>query len=372
MQVAAELGLIDIINLLLLHGADVKGKCNRGYNVLYYAAMSKRIGVDIDDDLYVDILKLLLDHGAEIGEDNYNIKTPFNSVLLYGNERAVRLFIEQGVDLTKCVLTKSKISSLHHAALNNDKGVLQFLVESGHFNIEEKCGSGLTPLHLAALSNNVNCIKYLLKKGANINNDNMYGATPLYSGIINGHVESVWLLLDKGADINLKTTRNESILGVAVETDVSAILQYVIREIAKVEAMDEYVNPDNFELIRQYEDLQYLYETCIAELTLMQECYIDGKVSFFHILTRPDIGSYARNENIINTFEKQNVTEYFPIYADLLTRRFSKELKRQILMKKAMTGLSRILRCEADPFYMVFYKIMNYVNKEDLKTLIEV
>lgn len=362
------MGLKEIIILLLDYKADIKAKCNRGYSVLYYAAMSKRIGSNVDDDLYVEILKLLLSRGADIDNDSYNIKTPFNSVLLYGNERAVRLFIEHGVDLNKCILKRSKISSLHHAALNNDKSVLKFLVESGHFDIEEKCGSGLTALHLAAFSNQVKCIKFLLKRGANINADNMYGETPLYSAILNKHSESVRLLLAHEADIDVKTTRCESILGVALEAGKRDIIQNIIKHIAKLEALNERVGSSTFALIRSLDDLQDYYEVCRAELTHMQECTIFGSVSFFNILTDEDIGSYARNEIVVDVFN-QDIAEYFPNYNRQLYDRFSKELRRQALMKNATKGLSQVLRLDADTFHVIFYNIFRYLDNKDYRNL---
>lgn len=350
----------------------MKAKCNRGYSVLYYAAMSKRINFNVDDDLYVELLRLLLDHGAEIGDSGYNVKTPFNSVLLYGNERAVRLFIERGVDLGKCILGKSKSSSLHNAALNNDKGVLRFLVDSGHFDIEEKYGSGLTALHLASFWNKVNCIKFLLKRGANINNDNMYGETPLYSAILNGHAESVRLLLTNDADVNVKTTRNETILSAALEVSRQDIVLYVVRHIAKVEAQQLRVKRENLRLIASFEDLHDFYEKCRTELALMEGSYIYGAITFFDILTAPDIGKYARNEHVVHTFETVDLSEYFPIYQDLLIERFDKEMKRQVLMKQAMAGLSRVLRCDADTFHVLFYNVFRYLGTKDLRNLIDV
>lgn len=330
--------------------------------------MSKRIGSNVGDDLYVDILKLLLTRGADIENDSYNIKTPFNSVLLYGNERAVKIFLEYGVDLNKCILKRSKISSLHHAALNSDKSVLKFLVDSGHFDIEEKCGSGLTALHLAAFSNQVKCIKFLLKRGANINADNIYGETPLYSAILNKHSESVRLLLAHEANIDVRTTRAESILGVALEADKRDIIQNIIKHIAKLEALNVKVGHTSFALIKSFDDLQDYYEVCKAELTHMEECVIFGSVSFFNILTDRDIGSYARNEIIKDVFN-QDIQDYFPNYCAQLEDRFSKEVRRQALMKDATKGLSRVLRLDADTFHVIFYKIFCYLNNKDFRNL---
>ncbi|XP_003424459.1 putative ankyrin repeat protein RF_0381 isoform X1 [Nasonia vitripennis] len=372
LQVAAELGLKDIILLLLSHGADVKAKCNRGCSVLYYAAMCKRINFHVDDELYVELLRLLLDHGAEIGDSSCSVKTSFDSALLYWNEQAVRLFIERGVDLRKCILGNSKSSSLYDAALNNGKSVLKFLVDSGHFNIEQKYGSGLTALHLASFWNKFNCVKFLLKRGANINNNNVFGETPLYSAIQNGHAESVRLLLTYDADVNVKTTRNQTILSAALETSRQDIVLYVVRHIAKVEAQQLRVERENLRLIASFEDLHDFYEKCRTELALMEGSYIHGIITFFDILTARDIGKYARNEHVVRTFDTVDLSEYFPIYQDLLIERFDKEMKRQVLMKQAMAGLSRILRCDADTFHVLFYNVFRYLGTKDLRNLVDV
>ncbi|KAL7297984.1 hypothetical protein TKK_0008994 [Trichogramma kaykai] len=373
LQIAAELGLKEIMTILLDHGADVKAKCNRGYSVLYYAAMSKRIGTEVDDDLYVDILETLLSRGASVGDNDYDIKTPFNSVLLYGNERAVKLFLQHGVDLTKCILGASKISSLHHAALNNDKSVLKFLIDSGHFNVEEKCGTGLTALHLSSLSNRLNCIKFLLKRGADINSSNMYGETPLYSAVINGRREAVRLLLQYKANINAVTTRKESILEAALEVDRQDITHYCIRHMAMLEAQNEDLLQADFDRIYMDDYLQDYYELCLCELTIMKEIPIVGHIKFFHILTAPNIDFCARNEKVVETFKSlETLAESFPIYHDLLIERFNKELKRQELIKKATVGLSKILKYDADTFYLIFYNILCRLHKKDLQSLIDV
>jgi hypothetical protein len=71
--------------------------------------------------------------------------------------------------------------------------------------------SGMTWLHLATKNNLCHCVKVILKVGACVNSENLFGLTPLMVAITtNVDLQMVKILLDQGADPNKISLRGGS------------------------------------------------------------------------------------------------------------------------------------------------------------------
>jgi ankyrin repeat protein len=150
---------------------------------------------------HVEVVKILLEKGANIGAQNQNGYTPLHFAAEYGHVEVVKILLEKGANIE--AQNQNAYTTLHFAAEKGNFAVIKILLEKVA-DIEAKSQNGYTPLHLAAGDGNVEVVKILLEKGANIEAQNLYAYTPLHFAAEYGHVEVVKILLDKGADIKAK------------------------------------------------------------------------------------------------------------------------------------------------------------------------
>eukprot|EP00756_Hemistasia_phaeocysticola_P060802 Hpha_TRINITY_DN4336_c0_g1::TRINITY_DN4336_c0_g1_i1::g.49991::m.49991/K21440/ANKRD50; ankyrin repeat domain-containing protein 50 len=186
-------GRKDILRLLLDHGADANrvGKGTPWYiagSPCFLAAMRgdavmlsllKDNGADVDVSFAlavhkgaaVDVLRLLIQSGADVNKADKSGRTPCVKATAWGNAGALKLLIDHGVDVNKA-----------------DR-------------------SGRTPCIEACRCRTVDMLKLLLDHGADVNKaDESNGHTPCFVAVAGGRIEALKLLIDRGADIDKTTT----------------------------------------------------------------------------------------------------------------------------------------------------------------------
>ena len=142
---AALAGQVDILSLLIRHGADVNGRGKIGYTPLFQAAENARLEAG----------RFLLDHGADIDAQNDFSHTALIYAIIMGTLEFARMLLERG-------------------AL-----------------INARCQDDMTPLHWAKERGRTEIVRLLLENGADLNARNTYGKTPSQSV---SHPEIVELL----------------------------------------------------------------------------------------------------------------------------------------------------------------------------------
>jgi ankyrin repeat protein len=65
-----------------------------------------------------DIVKLLIDNGADVAAQDETHLTPLHHAAFYGNAEAVRLLIQHGADVA--VKDRSNMTPLHSASSNGE------------------------------------------------------------------------------------------------------------------------------------------------------------------------------------------------------------------------------------------------------------
>ena len=83
---ASSGGFLDIVQLLLDHGAEVNAQSQAGNTALIYACCGG----------YEDVVKLLLDYGALIEAHNENGHTPLMEAASGGHVNVAKLLLERG------------------------------------------------------------------------------------------------------------------------------------------------------------------------------------------------------------------------------------------------------------------------------------
>lgn len=138
-----------------------------------------------------DIVKLLLDNGAQINETNFNEETPLIIATYKCNYDVVELLLDNGADINKT---------------GNNKD---------------------TPLMIAIGENNYDVVELLLEKGADINKTGYKGDTPLSVAINIGNDDIVKLLLDNGADLDIADNNGNTPLSVAINKGYDDIVKLI-------------------------------------------------------------------------------------------------------------------------------------------------
>jgi ankyrin repeat protein len=152
---AARTGNVKVLESYILHGADLsQRKGERKNTVLHEAAKLNQ----------TEIVRVLLESGADIEAKNFENSTPiFSAVAIENGESdCLRLLIDAGANVNA---EHDKYSVLHLAANNDNFDAVQMLIEAGAL-VNAQNQYGATPLHSAAEMNNAQSVKALLKGGA--------------------------------------------------------------------------------------------------------------------------------------------------------------------------------------------------------------
>ncbi|KAL2133622.1 hypothetical protein VTI74DRAFT_2024 [Chaetomium olivicolor] len=197
------------------HGLGVRALANhlfrgfprfREYSALHLAA----------EQGHIDIIDILLKHGAHIDSQSYwlcHCQSPrslWQSILDQGSTRLAYPSWDQ--------------TPLHVAVCSSRIDAAKLLVSRGAFVAASGGACGFSPtapgtLHQAAAAGHVDFLKYLLETlpALDIDQPDREGLTPFYHAYANGHWDStVPFLLARGANINLRITLTRD--SVVVET----------------------------------------------------------------------------------------------------------------------------------------------------------
>jgi ankyrin repeat protein len=187
---AVQAGHIEQIKTLLTANPDAA----RATNALKRSVLAP--AADLGD---VNIVELLLDHGAPVNGQPGDEDSPLLAAMSGNRTNIVRLLVERGADVN--ATGASGLAPLHNAAIYGSTDVAQFLIEDkADINVRVSSGNrpqpfgpplGATPLHLAVLVGETNMIDLLLKSGADVNAVNRSGQTPL-DAIMSGGRGGQW------------------------------------------------------------------------------------------------------------------------------------------------------------------------------------
>ena len=204
---AVKKGDADVIKLLLKHGAE------QGIDQAITNAILHKDA---------EIIKMLSERGAQVDENEFDLP-PLLEAVETGDADIVKLLLEhgakQGIDwaMTNAILSKNaeiiKMLSEHGARVDEDWSDQPILVE-------------------AVKKGDTDIVNLLLKHGANVNRKNSYGWTALMKASKKGDskLEIIELLLKHGAQVDLQNDDGESALIVAAQNSQAKVATKLVRE----------------------------------------------------------------------------------------------------------------------------------------------
>ena len=185
---AVDQGYIEIVSLLLEHGADVNaslsGKCSLLQRSIHmgYSNISQR---------------LLLERGIRDDPDSTGI-TALHLAARFGNSRLVKRIINLP---SRASDNQTGISSpLHEAAAGGHAKVVKVLLDS-NADINAVDANGKTALFLALSKDHRDVVSELFSRQAIVPVNSEYSTSALKEAIIHGNLEATEKLLQLGADV---------------------------------------------------------------------------------------------------------------------------------------------------------------------------
>ncbi len=163
-------------NLVRVTNLDEKG-CMGIYNNLYDVIKNNDVGV-LESTMNVvgtafllhiackngntEVVKLLLEHGANVNQQNENGQTPLRTACIYANSDVVQILLKHGADIASINFEHSEnLALLCDACKNGNTEVVKLLLEhEADFNIKDSFNS--TPLLIACTKGNAEIVKLIL------------------------------------------------------------------------------------------------------------------------------------------------------------------------------------------------------------------
>jgi ankyrin repeat protein len=165
--------VMQMVRVLVTHGADVKAKDREGLTALHRAACRS----------YREVIQFLLAAGADVNART--VRDPEPDPVMREN-RALDDTFGPGT------------TPLHAAAAGGDPCVIEVLLTHGA-RIQAANESGATPLHCAVREARPGVVEFLIAKGADVNAQDRGGATPLVDALASGLVKTAKVLIAAGA-----------------------------------------------------------------------------------------------------------------------------------------------------------------------------
>lgn len=134
----------------------------------------------------IEIVKVLLSHGADINSSGYHGWTSLDIAASVGNLGLTELCLSRGADIH--ALTDSSQTALHKACAAKNVAVVKALLDAGA-DKEAMNERGMRPLHIAAHNNNMDMVRLLIQDyGASITSVDTFGETAAAWAQRSGHL----------------------------------------------------------------------------------------------------------------------------------------------------------------------------------------
>ena len=178
---------IDIVHMLLESGASIENNENE---TMLFSAVSQQ---------NVELISLLLRHGADINEADVYGRTPIHDAVIKNRMMLCRFLIENGADVNTISGNHESLLqiALHHKAYDVAK-----LLLTQDIDVNVVDGNGYSPVYFALDAGELDIVRSIIDQGLDLSIPSPSGYPILHTAAFYGYTDILQLLLEKGADIN--------------------------------------------------------------------------------------------------------------------------------------------------------------------------
>ena len=193
LSLAIDFRCKDAVELLMQHGVDPNKRAPDAYayapddGTFPVLPMHKAAASG-----YVEIVELLLDHGADVNIINRKGETPLSWACFKGQKGVVQLLISRQAN-PNMFERDGRYFPIHFAAANGDAEIVKILLRS-YADINAKDIAGRSALTIACARGRQEVVALLLEKGADPDHLDGSGHSPMSRAISQGHFVSAWFL----------------------------------------------------------------------------------------------------------------------------------------------------------------------------------
>lgn len=262
LQAASQNGHVNVIRVLLKHGADPEIEDKDGDRAIHHAAFgnepevidllasvagkcdlnarNKRrqtamhIGVN---KVHLNVVRVLVKFHAHVSLQDMDADTPIHDAITKKNDAIIKLLLDANADLSIC--NNNGFNPIQHAALRGNTSAIKLIIEKlkeqdKSWLIDEKKEDGFSPIHLACLNNHCEVVRALVHQGkCNINIQNLSQQTALHLAIDRQHFEVIKLLLDAKCEVNVQNKEGDNPLHCLIRNyNLSHLKQYVSEKVS--------------------------------------------------------------------------------------------------------------------------------------------
>lgn len=253
-NVAAEHGHVDVIQLLLENGAPMSPN-PAGFFPIHTAAYCG----------HVEVIKLLMEFGANLDSGGGKNKLrPVSMAVANDQTEAIEFLLDAGADIS--TYPGQVGTDLHVAASGGTVKALEVLLASDRgYDIHARTSLGDTPLCLAAFNGQSRAAEVLLEAGADLHVFNHIRAFPIHQAVMNGGIKMVELLLDAGSNLSVADENGSSPLTLALTGGSIELVEFLV---------DKYADP----VIAEREGRPAVDRSLLAGFVMLakQNAFING------------------------------------------------------------------------------------------------
>ena len=129
------------------------------------------------------------------------------------------------------------VTPLHEAVGEQHLDAVRFLIKKGA-NVSEQDDNGLSSIHIACREKNVDLVQELFAAGAKVNVKDNRGASPLQVSILRNSNNCALFLLRHGADVQVTDKEGQSPLHYASEWETMDLVEALVAQGANVNLQD--------------------------------------------------------------------------------------------------------------------------------------
>ena len=243
--------------------------------------------------------------------------TPVHSAVVGGKEDVVKFLIDKGADLN--IRNKNGLTPVFTAIDRGRNNIAKVLIENGA-DINIKGYRGSTLLHMAARGGDSGLAQVLLDKGAKINVRDSRGNTPLHMAFESNQLENrrfglIKMLVDNGADVNAKNSAGSTPFILTVQKNFSEIALYMIEK--SKDKMEVFPNGKSLLHWAASAGKTDLVETLLKNGADKNENTADGKTPLYYAV------KYGNKEtiDILNKYgaDRSSIDENNPVLPEINT-----------------------------------------------------